>query len=95
MPPSGKLSRRPTPTAIVVGSVCFVASSICVFGPSIYAYLVLKSMSPVLGQALSWLGAIALFPVVVLMLWFTVVLMEWFEKSTGIPLRTRSSRKSG
>ena len=52
-------------------------------------------MSPVIGHALFWLGPVAVFPVVILMLWFTVVLMEWFEKSTGISLRTRSSRKSG
>ena len=90
-----KLRRRPTATAILVGSVCFVISSVCIFGPSIYGFVVLKSTFPALGHVLSWVGPVALFPVVFLVLWFTVVLMEWFEKSTGLSLRTRSSRKSG
>ena len=91
----GKIRRRPTATAILVGTVCFVISCACIFGPSIYVYFLLRSMSPALSHILLWVGPVALFPVVVLALWFTVVLMEWFEKSTGISLRTRSSRKSG
>lgn len=87
-----KPGRRPTATAIIVGTLCFLLSLGIVAGIGFLVFLWLKQVSPTLGVVLTWAGPL---PLVFVVLWLTVFLMELFEKTTGISLRTRSSRKSG
>ena len=88
----GKLRRRPTATAIFVGTLCFLASLGVVTGIGYLVFLWLKQVSPTLGVVLTWAGPL---PLVIVVGWLTLFLMNLFEKATGISLRTRSSRKSG
>ena len=84
-----KLRRRPTATAIIVGTLCFLLSLGIVAGIGFLLFQWAKQMNPTLVVVLVWAGPL---PLVIVVLWFTMFLMELFEKTTGIHLRTRSSR---
>ena len=88
----GKISRRPTPIAVIVGTLCFLLSLGTVAGIGVLIFQWMKQVSPALGVVLAWGGSL---PLVIVVGWLTLLLMDMFEKTTGISLRTRSSRKSG
>jgi|OM-RGC.v1.031732026 TRAP-type C4-dicarboxylate transport system permease small subunit len=88
----GRLERRPTATAIVVGILSLVVSIAVVAGAGYLLFVWLRQVSPTLGVVLTWVGPI---PLVLAVGWSTLFLMDLFEKTTGISLRTRSSRTSG
>ena len=88
----GKIRRRPTPIAIIVGTLCFLMSLGTVAGIGVLIFQWMKQVNPALGVVLAWGGSL---PLVILVGWMTLLLMDMSEKTTGISLRTRSSRKSG
>ncbi len=85
-----KPGRRPTVTAIIVGTLCFLLSLGIVAGIGFLIFLWAKQMNSTLVVVLKWAGPL---PLVIVILWLTLFLMNLFEKATGISLRTRSSRK--
>ena len=87
-----KLGRRPTPIAIIVGTLCFLLSLATVAGIGVLVFQCMKQVSPALAVVLAWGGPL---PLVIVVMWLTLLLMDLFEKTTGMSLRTRSSRKSG
>ena len=91
MESQGKIRRRPKTIAILVGTLCFLLSFGIVAGIGISSILWLKQVSPTLGIVLTWAGPL---PMVMVVIGMTVWMMELFEKTTGISLRTRSSRTS-
>ncbi len=82
--------RRPTATAVVVGTLAFLISAGLVGVPFAFAILWLKQVNPILSYVVTLGGG---FAVVLAIMYVTVFLMEGFEKATGVSLRTRSSRQ--
>ncbi|MDG2201710.1 MAG: hypothetical protein P8K80_11090 [Phycisphaerales bacterium] len=85
-----KLRRKPTRTAIVVGSLCFCLSLAVVGGVFALILVWLRQASPTLGLVLLWVGPL---PLVIVVGWLTLFLMNLFEKTTGTSLRTKSARE--
>ncbi len=91
MTQSGRLRRKPTATAVLVGVLCLLLSLGVVGGIGFLVLFWLRQVSPTLGVVLIWAGPL---PLVIVVGWSTLLLMDLFEKTTGLSLRTRSVRKS-
>ncbi|MCH2134193.1 MAG: hypothetical protein MK116_10625 [Phycisphaerales bacterium] len=85
-----KPRRKPTKTAILVGSICFIISFAVIGIPGFLLLFWLKQVFPGLGALVLWLGPL---PLVIAVMWLTLFLMERYEKATGTSLRTRSARR--
>ena len=89
MSKQNKLRRRPTAAAVIVGCLSLLLSLALVGSCFIFILLWLKQASPSLGAVLLWAGPL---PLVIVVGWLTLFLMDLFERSTGISLRTKSAR---
>jgi TRAP-type C4-dicarboxylate transport system permease small subunit len=85
-----KLRRKPTRTAIVVGSLCFCLSLAVIGGVFVLILVWLQQASPTLGLVLFWVGPL---PLVIVVGWLTLFLMNAYERTTGTSLRTKSARE--
>jgi hypothetical protein len=87
---SKKLTRKPTGPAVIVGTVCFLLSISVVGVSGIFLLLWIKQVNQAAGLVFLWVGPL---PLVIIVMWLTVFLMDLFEKTTGTSLRTKSIRK--
>ena len=81
--------RKPTALAIIIGSVCFLISLGIVGTGGVLLFLWINQLNTTLAVALTWIGPL---PLVVLIGWMTVTMMDVFEKVTDVSLRTKSTR---
>ncbi len=82
-------NRKPTAAAIIVGVVCMLLSFTVVAGIGVLLFIGIKQLNRTAAVVFLWVGTL---PWAILWLWVTVMLMECFEKMTGISLRTKSAR---
>lgn len=85
-----KRRRSPRAIAILVFIVSFVLSFGIVAGLGYVLVLGAKLVHPTLASVLLWGGTI---PLVIGVLWLSVFLVNVFEKTTRISLRTESGRE--
>ena len=81
--------RRPTALAVCVGICSFLVSLAFVGGILLLVTLYFRQLLPSLRTILVVVGAPVFF---IGVMWSTVLLMEQFEKTTGISLRAKSAR---
>jgi hypothetical protein len=86
-----KIRRKPTKISVVVGTICFFLSFGIITGICIFIFSFAKQFLN--STVLYILFSVASFPLVFIVLWLTVFLMETFEKISGISLRTKSQLK--
>ena len=81
--------RKPTAAAIIVGVICMLLSLAIVAGIGVLLFIGIEQLNRTAAVIFLWVGTL---PWVILWLWLTVTLMDYFEKMTGISLRTKSAR---
>lgn len=86
-----KYPRKSSPLAIITGCLCLLTSLVIVGGAFISIVILTKRSFPVVGQILLFVGSL---PLLLLIIWLTLKLMNVVEQTTGIEFRTRSTRPS-
>jgi len=85
------IRRKPTMIAVVVGTICLFLSFGILTGICIFIFPFAKQFLN--STVLNIVFYVAPFPLLFVVFWLTVFLMETFEKITGISLRTKSKLK--